>query len=89
MNGSDAVRLPAWYLLLVAVPGILSGCHSLRDLERFSIRPHAVAHRGAGHRAQASAVGLIVPLRLQPGGSGGPVCCEPWTTTTTAVTVPV
>ena len=27
------VRFPAWYLLLVAVLGILSGCQSLRDLE--------------------------------------------------------
>lgn len=27
------VRTPAWYLLLVAVLGILSGCQSLRDLE--------------------------------------------------------
>ena len=32
------VRFPARYLLLVAVLGILSGCHSLRDLERFPIR---------------------------------------------------
>ena len=29
-------RIPAWYLLLVAVLGILSGCQSLRDLERHS-----------------------------------------------------
>jgi hypothetical protein len=36
------VRIPAWYLLLVAVLGILSGCQSLRDLERFAIRHHAV-----------------------------------------------
>ena len=28
------VRIPAWYLLLVAVLGIMSGCQSLRDLER-------------------------------------------------------
>lgn len=32
------VRIPAWYLLLVAVLGILSGCESLRDLERFTRR---------------------------------------------------
>jgi len=31
------IRIPAWYLLLVAVLGILSGCESLRDLERYSI----------------------------------------------------
>ena len=36
------VRFPAWYLLLVAVLGILSGCQSVRDLERFAIRHHAV-----------------------------------------------
>ena len=30
------IRIPAWYLLLVAVLGILSGCQSLRDLESYS-----------------------------------------------------
>lgn len=35
------VRIPAGYLLLVAVIGILSGCQSLRDLEQFARRhPH-------------------------------------------------
>jgi hypothetical protein len=36
------VRIPAWYLLLVAVLGILSRCQSLRDLERFAISHHSV-----------------------------------------------
>ena len=36
------IRIPAWYLLLVAVLGILSRCQSLRDLERFAIRHHSV-----------------------------------------------
>ena len=36
------VRIPAWYLLLVAVLGIFSRCQSLRDLERFAIRHHSV-----------------------------------------------
>ena len=36
------VRFPTWYLLLLAVLGILSGCQSLRDLERFAIRHHTV-----------------------------------------------
>lgn len=36
------VRFPAWYLLPVAVLGILGGGKSLRDLERFSIRHHSV-----------------------------------------------
>ena len=35
------VRIPAWYLMLVAVLGILSRSQSLRDLERFARRHHA------------------------------------------------
>jgi hypothetical protein len=42
------VRFPAWYLLLVAVLGILSGCQSLQDLERFTIRHHAVLTEALG-----------------------------------------
>ena len=42
------VRIPAWYLLLVAVLGILSGCQSLRDLERFAIRHHSVLSEALG-----------------------------------------
>jgi hypothetical protein len=36
------VRFPAWYLLLVSVLGILSGCQSLQNLKRFAFRHHAV-----------------------------------------------
>ena len=32
------VRYPQWFLLLVAVLGILSGCRSSRDLEAFAKR---------------------------------------------------
>ena len=42
------VRIPAWYLLLVAVLGILSHCQSLRDLERFAIRHHSVLTAALG-----------------------------------------
>jgi hypothetical protein len=42
------IRIPAWYLLLVAVLGILSGCQSLRDLERFAIRHHSVLTEAQG-----------------------------------------
>ena len=42
------VRFPAWYLLLVAVLGIRSGCQSLRDLERFAIRHHGVLIEALG-----------------------------------------
>lgn len=40
------VRYPQWFLLLVAVLGILSGCRSSRDLEAFARR-----HRQALHQA--------------------------------------
>ena len=36
------IRITAWYLLLLAVLGILSKCESLRDLERSARRHHAV-----------------------------------------------
>ncbi len=42
------VRIPAWYLLLVAVFVILSKCQSLRDLERFALRHHAVLTESLG-----------------------------------------
>jgi len=42
------VRIPAWYLLLVAVLGILSHCQSLLDLERFAIRHHGVLTEALG-----------------------------------------
>ena len=42
------VRFPAWYLLLVAVLGILSGGQSLRDLERFAARHHSVLNEALG-----------------------------------------
>ena len=42
------IRIQAWYLLLVAVLGILSGCQSLRDLERFAIRHHSVLGEALG-----------------------------------------
>ncbi len=42
------VRFPAWYLLLVAILGILSGCQSLRDLERFAIRHHSALTEALG-----------------------------------------
>jgi hypothetical protein len=42
------IRIPAWYLLLVAVLGILSRCQGLRDLERFAIRHHSVLTEALG-----------------------------------------
>jgi hypothetical protein len=42
------VRFPAWYLLLVAVLGILSRCQSLRDLKRFARRHHGVLIEALG-----------------------------------------
>jgi hypothetical protein len=42
------VRFPQWFLLLVAVLGILSGCQSLRDLERFALCHHAALNQTLG-----------------------------------------
>jgi len=42
------VCFPAWYLLLVAVLGIISGCQSLRDLGRFAINHHSVLTEALG-----------------------------------------
>jgi hypothetical protein len=42
------VRIPAWYLLLAAVLGILSRCQSLRDLVRFAIPHHGVQTEALG-----------------------------------------
>ena len=42
------VRIPAWYLLLVAVLGIMSKCESLRDLERFARRHHGALNQALG-----------------------------------------
>ena len=47
------VRIPAWYLLLVAVLGILSRCQSLRDLERFAIRHHSVLTAALDHELKS------------------------------------
>ena len=42
------VHIPAWYLLQVAVFGVLSRCQSLWDLERFAIRHHGVLTEALG-----------------------------------------
>ena len=42
------IRIPAWYLLLVAILGILSSCQSLRDLERFAVRHHTALTSALG-----------------------------------------
>ena len=47
------VRIPAWYLLLAAVIGILSRCQSLRDLERFAIRHHSVLTTALDHELKS------------------------------------
>lgn len=42
------VRYPQWFLLLVAVFGILSGCRSSRDLEAFASRHRAPRNQALG-----------------------------------------
>ena len=50
------VHYPQWFLLLVAVLGILSGCRSSRDLEAFAPAASRAAERGPWPRFQALAV---------------------------------
>ena len=42
------VRYPQWYLLLVAVLGIISGCRSSRDLEAFAKRHRVALNQALG-----------------------------------------
>ena len=42
------VRYPLWFLLLVAVLGILSGCRSSRDLEAFASRHREPLNQALG-----------------------------------------
>ena len=42
------VRYPQWYLLLVAVLGILSDCRRSRDLEAFAERHREVLNQALG-----------------------------------------
>ncbi|MCX5931321.1 MAG: ISAs1 family transposase [Cyanobacteria bacterium] len=42
------VRYPQWFLMLVAVLGILSGCRSSRDLERFARRHREAFNESLG-----------------------------------------
>ena len=46
------VSFPQWHLLLVAVLVIMSGCQSLRDLERFALRHHAALNQALGHELE-------------------------------------
>ena len=48
VDESWCARIPAWYLLPVAVLGIMGRCQSLRDLERFAIRHHSVLSEALG-----------------------------------------
>ena len=42
------VRYPQWFLLLVAVLGVLSGCRSSRDLECFARRHRESLNQALG-----------------------------------------
>jgi DDE_Tnp_1-associated len=72
------VRLPAWYLLLVAVLGILSGCQGLRDLERFAIRHHTVLTEALGLELRRPPSGSSFRYFFHhTGGHGSPVRRDP------------
>jgi hypothetical protein len=42
------IRYPQWFLLLVSILGILSGCRSSRDLERFARRHRSTINQSLG-----------------------------------------
>jgi hypothetical protein len=64
------VSIPAWYLLHVAVLAILSGCRSLRDLERYARRHHGALTKSLGLELRRPN-GFCIPLLLSAGGCGG------------------
>ncbi len=55
------VRYPQWFLLLVEVLGILSGCRSSRDLEAFARR-----HRETLNQALGLNFGRVPFLGVKP-----------------------
>jgi hypothetical protein len=60
------VRYPQWFLLLVAVLGILSGCRSSRDLEAFAERHRKALNQALGldfKRALALRCHFPVPIQ--------------------------
>ena len=66
------VRYPQWFLLLVAVLGILCGCRSSRVLMAFAKRHReALNQAGPWPEFQALAFGCDVPLPIQQGPSAG------------------
>jgi hypothetical protein len=75
------VYMPAWYLLLVAVLGILSKCDSLRDLVRFARRHHAVLVESLGvvhkrppsEQPSASSTSRMMSLPSEPSSGQGPL----------------
>ncbi len=58
------VRIPAWYLLLVAVLGILSKCESLRDLAHQSQEGFRACAQGCDEK-----VDVMKRLAITPAGA--------------------
>ena len=71
------IRIPAWYLLLVAVLGILSRCQSLRDLERFAISHHGVLTEALGLELRRPPVRFRFSVFLSPGERCRSQRCHP------------
>jgi len=63
------IRIPAWCLLLLAIPIIVSQCESMRKLEH-SARVITPCSRRRLGMARASAVELRLPLLFPTGGGG-------------------
>jgi len=65
-----SVLIQAWFLLLVAVLGMLSTCESLRDLEGFARRHHGVLSE-AFPVSWVDLAGLFVDIGLLLANCGG------------------
>ena len=63
------VRYPQWLLLLMAILGILSGCGSARDLERFAKRHHHAFGAALDLELPKAPLGFLPLLRCEPPGS--------------------
>ena len=67
------IRIPGWYLLLLAVQGGPEPLPEPAGSGAFCYPPPQRVERGTGHRTQPSTLRFSLPLLLPPVGRGGPL----------------